>query len=285
MTNTVLTPFKKAKDATISALNRVIFAGTGGAGKTAQLTTLAQPGQRAFAYLFDPNGLATLQGVDTIDYLEFLPQSEDVDLVARGGKSKPSDRKAAKRSDKYDPSLYNRWVQDLNDRFDAGFFGDYDWLFIDGMTMLVDAAMSRQLHVQGNHIPEIQDYQLIGIRVGQIWQGLYRLNINLACTCHVELRRDERSGKTEEQLLLPARSRQRLPLVHNSVLYCYCDDGRYWVRAQNDKAHPYCRTYIRGLDPVIDVTIPLDGWSHPHDYGWGRLLHDYSSGELKLGKK
>src|SRR5512146_2529549 len=108
-----------ARDAAAPSFNRLLVLGRGGSGKSTQIWTL--PG-RKFAYLFDPNALLSLRGCD-LEYEQFLPDSLELDATLKGfNKGAKDDKLKSSR----EPTVYMRWVEDLNRRGDAGFFKEFD---------------------------------------------------------------------------------------------------------------------------------------------------------------
>ena len=134
-----------AKDAASSpSFHKILVVGNGGSGKTFQMRTLSG---RKFAYLFDPAALLSLQGVD-IDYEQYLPDVLELDSSLKGfNKNSKSDRPTSTR----EPTVYMRWVEDLNKRHAEGFFANYDWLCIDSLTLLANAVMDRQMWLNGRY--------------------------------------------------------------------------------------------------------------------------------------
>jgi len=106
-----------AKDAADAAYERVIVAGQTGSGKTTQILTL--PGKK-FVYIFDPNALASLKGHD-LDYEIFMPEFTEIDSTLKGFNKGAKDDKPVSEKE---PTLYLRWVEDLNRRDDEGFFDE-----------------------------------------------------------------------------------------------------------------------------------------------------------------
>ena len=67
---------------------------------------------RKFAYLFDPAALPSLRGLD-IDYEQFLPECLELDATLKGfNKGAKDDKLKTSR----EPTVYMRWVEDLNKR-------------------------------------------------------------------------------------------------------------------------------------------------------------------------
>jgi hypothetical protein len=114
---------------------RFLLCGYPGSGKTTQALTL--PGKK-FAYVFDPNALQALRGAD-IDYEIFLPDAQDVDLSAKTLKSGIGDKPRRRK----EPLTYMNWEKDFDDKYDSGFFDNYDWVVFDSFTNFLDIIMDR----------------------------------------------------------------------------------------------------------------------------------------------
>lgn len=247
-----------AKDAALTTTERILIVGKTGTGKTAQIWTL--PG-RKFAYILDPNSMATLRGCD-LDYETFYPDFLEMDATLKGfNKGAKSDKLPT--GTKREPTVYMKWVDDINKKVESGFFKNYDWLCIDSLTFLSKATMDRQLYINNRYgeIEELADYRVVGSKIADVFNSLSGLDINLYCTGHISVFQDDKTKKIETQLMLPGKARNILPLLFTNVWLSTVEDGekgkaRYLIRTTPEpRGLQDIRSGIRGLQPQEDVTI------------------------------
>ena len=259
-----------AKDAASSpSFNKILVVGNGGSGKTFQMRTLSG---RKFAYLFDPAALLSLQGVD-IDYEQYLPDVLELDSSLKGfNKNSKSDRPTSTR----EPTVYMRWVEDLNKRHAEGFFANYDWLCIDSLTLLANAVMDRQMWLNGRYgdIEDLADYRIVGSKISDVFRSICSLPINLYCTGHLNSFQDEKTKRITTQIQLPGKARNMLPLLFSNIweTRSTTDEKAQHVLLTRSEPRGFdgIRTTIQGLTPVVDVTIK--NLSQPESFGIGAIL-------------
>jgi len=247
-----------AKDAEVSARRRILVVGKTGSGKTTQIWTL--PG-RKYGYIFDPNCMSTLKGCD-IDYDEFYPDFLEMDATLKGF-NKKSISDMPSRGKKKEPTIYMRWVEDVNEKVDKGFFNNYDWLCMDSLTFLSKAVMDRQLFINNRYgdIEDLADFRVVGSKLADVFNSLAALPINMYCTGHLQAFQDEKTKRVETQIYLPGKARSILPLLFTEVWLAHVEDGEkgqvaYKVRTRPEpRGFQDIRSSIQGLDQVEDVTI------------------------------
>jgi hypothetical protein len=260
-----------AKDlTTANTFQRILAVGLGGAGKTSQLLTL--PG-KVFGYIFDPSALASLAGHD-IEYALFLPEAAELDATLKGfnKNARPDDKPKGAR----EPTVYSRWVEDLNQREKDGFFKTIDWLYLDSLTLLKSALMDRQLWINNRYgsIEDLGDYRVTGSKLVEVLRSVFSLPVNIFCTGHLTSYQDEKTKKIEVQVDLPGKARLMLPLLCSNIWEFRAtteDEERYNMLTRPEvRGFQSIRSSIKDLPPVIDVTIK--DFSHPGDYGVGAIL-------------
>jgi hypothetical protein len=242
-------------------LDKVLVVGGVGIGKTLNFWTL--PG-RKFAYLFDPNARAAVQGDKNIDFLEFIPDLDEIDISIKSLTKEKGDAPIRK---KISPETYPKFAKDFNDRIDAGFFKDYDWLMFDSCTTLSDIMMDRIMYINGRagRQPQQDDY---GPEM-QSMKKLFRLatgvaGCNLYVTAHHEVYKDEATSRSYSRIMMTGRGRIRIPLMFSQIYVLDTeveknDKGvkvaQFFAQTAPDKDHPIARTTVRGLSLRENVTI------------------------------
>ena len=261
------------RDAETPAYRRFLVVGENGAGKSALIWSL--PGKK-FGYIFDPNALATLRGLD-MDYEAFMP---DIDEVQMGLPGFNQGAKKDKIGKVQGPTAYNDWAEHYNKHGEEFFTtGKYDWLVIDSLTFLAQGALKRQMFLNGRQgeVEDRGDYRVVGNTLQSTFQAMAALPINIYMTGHLQTFQDEKTQVIETLLQAPGAARNIIPLVFSEILLAEASvskDGKpqYTVRTTPpQRGFKRIRTSMRGLEPVEDVTIPrFDATAA--NYGIGKLL-------------
>ena len=248
-----LAPVKNASSEHPDDLSKILVVGGVGIGKTLNFRTL--PG-RKFAYLFDPNARAALDGDKDVDYLEFTPDLDEIDISIKSLSKEKGDKPIQKS---ISPETYPRFAKDFNDRIEAGFFKD-------SCTTLSDIMMDRVMFINGRagRQPQQDDY---GPEM-QSMKKLFRLataaaGCNLYVTAHHEVYKDEATSKSYSRIMLTGRGRIRIPLMFSEIYVLGSEiqknDGTktatFYAQTAPDAEHPIARTTVRGLKLREDITI------------------------------
>jgi hypothetical protein len=264
---------KNSKDAELSPWQRLLVVGRTGSGKSAQIWTL--PG-RKFAYLFDVNSLPTLRGLD-MDYEEFYPDFTELDATLKGF-NKGSKDDTMKAASKREPTVYNRWIEDINAKEDMFKQGDYQWLIFDSLTYLVKAVMDRQMYINNRYggIEDLADYRVVGSKVAEVFNSIVTLPINMYATGHIRTYENETTKEIETLLMLPGKARDILPLTFTNIWVAKNEDDKYLIQTKAQKrGMKDVRTSIPGLKPEEDVTLKgLDRTAEGRQ-GIGAILRRY----------
>jgi hypothetical protein len=264
-----------ARDAAAPSFNRLLVLGRAGSGKTTQVWSL--PG-RKFAYLFDPNALLSLRGCD-LEYVEFLPDSLELDASLKGFNRNSKDDKLKVSKE---PTVYMRWVTDLNERGDSGFFKGFDWLVLDSLSLLANAVFDRQMWLNGRYggIEDLADYRVVGSKIAEVFRSIAAMPINLYCTGHLNSFQDDKTKRIETQINLPGKARVALPMLFSNIWEARATTDEKAAHVILTRAEPRgfqdVRTTIAGLKPVEEVTLPVDTsgkYVNPQNHGIGRLLN------------
>lgn len=257
---------QSASAPTTKGHRQILAVGEVGTGKTTAFRTL--PGKK-FAYLFDPNSLASLEGSD-IDYIEFLVDRTDLDLaiktLRKSGEGAIGDKQSGEL--KAVPKTYVNFEEDFQEREQSGFFKAYNWLMFDSLTTLGAIIMDRAqfLNKSMGKQPEQPDF---AIEMTNMRNNLRIATsvCNLYCTAHFEPQRNELTGRVYNQLVITGKNRLRIPLMFSDIFRFDCElvgeKARYTVKTVKDREDPAIRTAVKGLAPVEVVTIdfkkPIEG--------------------------
>lgn len=249
-----------AKDARTAEAKKFLVLGDTGAGKTTQFLTL--PGKK-FAYLFDSNAIHSLAGHD-VDYEEFLP-----DRINLSVKSLSKD-KGGDKTTNYLNDTYLDWEKDFNKRLDSGFFDAYTAICFDSATTFLDLLMDRTLSINGRagQWPNQDDYgpQMMGFT--SVCRTLTSLGKIIYMTGHMEVKKDELSGRILREPMMTGRLKKKIPLLFSDVYVADVEnDGRGGVKHRfmtvPDRMTPTVRCSIKGLKPFEDMELdfnkPLEG--------------------------
>lgn len=254
-----------------------MFVGSPGSGKSTLFWTV--PG-KGFIYVFDPNALASLEGLD-VDYEIFSPDL--LDINAHPLASKTRDGKVI-RPDKFvkapEPTAYTRWEQHFDAHMDTGFFNQYDWVGLDSFTTFSDAVMDRVTWLNGRFgkQPEQDDYGAQMMTIQNVARTITSRSKMWFATAHEEVKQDEKTKVIRADPWLTGKLKIRLPLLFSNIYRCVSDRGQYFIQTTPDNMHKYMRSSIKGLPEEMDVTIPVNPDTrelvNPQAYGVGKILRE-----------
>lgn len=262
------------------ATTRILLVGPIGAGKTTQLATLS--GKKC-GYLFDASAIEALAvaGVKG-EFIEMQPQGTDIMIssirkkgIKKGDKADGSEG-TIQGSDAYNPTLYLDFVRDFDERTEAGWFDQFDWLLFDSCTTFGKALLERIIYFQEmvDRDDGRTDYQKAGTYMSNVIRRLASLPCNILVTAHYESRQDEINRRITNQFMMPGASRKYVPLLFGHVLICSHEaksgTSKYLVQTKPDRENLDVRTTLLGLDMHQDVTIK--DMKTPEKYGLGALL-------------
>jgi len=260
-----------------SGLSILVFGHTG-AGKTTQFLTL--PGKK-FAYLFDPNALASLAGAD-IDYEEFLP--DKINLDVRSLKKGVGDRVSKVRTS----DTYTEWEKHFEQALESGFFDNYDCILFDSLTTFSDMVMDRVLSLNGRfgEWPQQDDYGPQMNAIMKVFRVLTGMNKLVYVTGHVELVKDDLTSRVFYQPIVTGKLKAKLPLLFSQIFFMEAapkaDKGvHYLLQTKPDRLTPLIRCTLKGLEYKEDVT--LDFTKPLEKQGLGALLARQQSPLSKKG--
>lgn len=236
----------------------ILMFGNTGAGKTTLFRTL--PGKK-FAYLFDPNSLASLQGDKDIDYVEFLPDILPMAARSLSKEQSKKDRELKRRTS----DLYHEWENDYEERLEVGWFAEnnYHWLMFDSITTFSTMVMDRILTLNGRpgEWPQQDDYGPQMNAILQVFRTATSHGLNLFVTGHMNLIQDELSKRIFQQPMVTGQLRVKLPLLFSQIFFAECSTGgtekvsTYTIQTRPDRLTPLIRCTLKNLDFKFDVTI------------------------------
>lgn len=255
---------------------RVMLIGPAGTGKT--LGECCLPG-RKFIYAFDSTVRETIAGEEGVDFIEFLPSHDEADLsvqtLKKGVRDAPRTR--------VEPKQYVAWEEDWHKRRESNFFADYDWVCLDSMTNFSDLIMARVMFKNGRYgkQPEQADYGAEMTVMRNVMADLTTLPCNVLVTAHVELTKDEYTGRVHGQIMFTGKNRIRIPTKFTDIFATNVEENpkggaSFLVRTVPDRLNPVVRVSRslkeQGVKDVEDVTVdfsnPLPG------QGLGRFFSD-----------
>lgn len=272
------------REATVSPYKRILCVGRTGGGKTTQMWTLKG---KKFLYNFDPNTIASLKGIadelgiepPDIEVEEFLPDLMELDATLKKFNKDGKDDPAGKEYKGREPTAYNAFLGDINDRVENGYFKEqgFDWLMFDSLTFITKSIMARNMFINAKtgEMEDRSDYRIVGNKVTEIFSSVASLPINIYMTGHLQIFQDEKTNKIETLLQAPGQSRNMLPLIFTDIWQCSKADKGYTVRTRPDpRGLQDIRCSIQGLEELEDVTI--GDFSKAEQFGIGAILAEHS---------
>jgi len=263
-----------AKDVQGSDHLSFLLVGAPGSGKTTLYRTL--PG-RGFLYIFDPNALASLEGMD-VEYEIFSPDLLDINVQPLSSKKNQAKLKVMHAKE---PIAYTEFETMLDEHLDSGFFKQFDWVGMDSFTTFSDMVMDRVtwMNERFGKQPEQADWSAQMMTIQNVSRSITAQSKMLVCTAHEEVKQDEKTKQILVQPWLTGKLKVRLPLLFSNIYRCVADSGDYFIQTSNHGMYKYMRSSLKGLGhDDIDVTIPFDNktmeFIDPQEHGLGKLLRE-----------
>ena len=238
-----------------------------GSGKTTAIKTLKG---KKFVYCFDPNAAEALAGTPDCDIVVFTPDVDEVDTSARVLKRGAGE----KVTTKIEPTTYNDFRADFQERLDTGFFKPYTWVCLDSYTTLSDIIMDRVRYLNGRYQegqPQQDDWAAQMETLKNVTRLFVNCGANVLATAHQETYQDEHTKRVFNRIMLTGRMRVRIPSMFSHVFAMDGQGGEFGCWTVREKMNETVRTHIKGTRPYEELTIddkkPLVG------QGLGRLLN------------
>ncbi len=278
----VLQKVQKGSDAKALSIPKVLVCGEGGTGKSTIITTLLG---KKLIYVFDPNALDSY-GEGNYDYLSFIPDPSELDISVKTLKSESGSHKHDRPTQKKkpEPLAYPLFEADFQTRCDEGWFTEqgYDWLCFDSHTTFTDIIMDRVQFLNGRlgKHPEEADYTAAMNLQRTIFRAAIGTGLKILATAHVEPYKDEFSGRISNRIMTIGRNRIRIPLMFSQTYATERDvdasgEMTYSLHVTGNRNFPFCRTNVKGLNPVEDIT--LDPKRPPEGQGLGAFVDNTTS--------
>ncbi len=240
--------------------HKVYLLGDTGSGKTTQFLTF--PGKK-FAYLFDPNAILSLRGQD-VDYEEFMPDRLNISVRPLSNKVTPD------KTTNHQSKTFVEFEKDFDNKLNTGFFDPYDSIMFDSGTTLLGLIMDRVLTLNGRagSWPQQDDYGPQMNVFQNICRTLTSLGKTVLMTGHLDMKKDELTGRIFRNPMVTGQLRTKLPLLFSDIFICEVEnDGqgnmKHKIQTVPDRITTCVRTTVKGLQPFEDVTLdwkkPLEG--------------------------
>lgn len=270
------------RDAAVSPYKRILAVGRTGSGKSTQMWTLQG---KKFLYNFDPNTMASIKGIadelgiepPDIEFEEFTPDLLELDATLKKFNKDGKDDPAGKEYKGREPTAYNDFLSDINDRVEKGFFKDFNWICFDSLTFITKSVMARNMFINAKtgEMEDRSDYRIVGNKITEIFSSIASLPINIFMTAHLQIFQDEKTQKIETLLQAPGQSRNMLPLIFTDIWQCSKQDTSYVIRTRPDpRGLQDVRCSIQGLEELEDVTI--GDFAKAEQYGIGAILAEHA---------
>ncbi len=236
------------------------------------------PGKK-IVYVFDPNAIDSY-GVGDYDFLTFIPDPSELDISVKTLKKEAGEHKHDKsgRKGKIEPITYPAFEADFQTRCAEGWFAEngYDWICFDSITTLTDIIMDRVQFLNGRlgKHPEEADYTALMNLQRTIFRAAVGTGLKTFVTAHVEPYKDEFTGRISNRIMTTGRNRIRIPLLFSQIYATErdVDQGKvtYSLHITGNRNYPFCRTSIKDLNPIEDIT--LDPNKPPEGQGLGAFV-------------
>jgi hypothetical protein len=181
-------------DPTSDKTNFILYGGMG-TGKTTALLTTPTP---LLVYSFDPGGT-------------------DVFPSERIGKDIFVER--FESEDAKHPTEFERWEKRFDELRKTDFFKQIGTLAIDSATTWGDALMNAILKKQGRAggVPQLQDYMIAGNSIRDLLKIFTGLPCNCVLTAHVDVDKDEVSGRMKTAIMITGKLKVKIPLLFGEI--------------------------------------------------------------------
>jgi hypothetical protein len=213
--------------------------------------------------------------------MSFIPGPSELDIsvktLKKEGDGHKHDKPAQRK--KVEPLAYPAFEADFQTRCEQGWFYEqgYDWICFDSHTTFTDIVMDRVQFLNGRlgKHPEEADYTACMNLQRTILRAAIGTGLKILCTAHVEPYKDEFSGRISNRIMTIGRNRIRIPLLFSQTYATERDTDKegkisYSLHVAGNRNFPFCRTSVKGLDPVEIITLDPD--KPPEGQGLGAFV-------------
>jgi len=246
----------------------VNFLGVGdyGTGKTFSLQTMPKP---VLIHSFDPGG------TDAIGWLIDDPE-EPIHAETQ-----------FEANDAENPVAYREWDNRFQDLYKSDFFEGIETFVLDSLTNFGEAIMREQLKKAGRvgQPPRQRDYQIQMLTLQDDVGMMVDVPCHFFMTAHIDLRKDQVSGKMETAPMVTGKLKTKLPSLFNEIwVYTTSQSSsgtQYSVRLAPDGYYK-ARSRLASNDTLPDTIT--DQPEFTREVEDGRVI-DYKKILNKAGKR
>jgi hypothetical protein len=256
-------------------INSFLLVGPGGSGKTFQFRTL--PGKK-FAWVFDPNALASLAGQD-IEYFDGV-----VDISGKGAPTKDVGALLKSGTDTaFD--IYTRFWNDFRDKQVKGFFDDYQAFLFDGLTgwgAIVEDVVLRQLGKPTGEIEKrewSQYHKELSKPLRDIAALVAENGKSLLVTAHRRQKMDQAGEKLlSTDISVTGQSRNIVPIHFANIMFTTSEGDskgvRYFAYTKRSEIIGDARMSDALSHLPMKIELTVADTTKPTDYGLGKLIKE-----------
>ena len=176
------------------------------------------------------------------------------------------------------PRAYKDWDQQFQQMIRQDFFEGVGTFVLDSLTSLSESVMREQLRKAGRigETPRLRDYQIQMATLTDIIQLATGLPCHFVLTSHIELERDEVSGKQETVPLVTGKLSTKIPTQFDEA-YVYDvssgREGRKWRWLTQPDGYYKARSRIAPRANLPDVvTADDEKFTRPLFNGRSRMI-------------
>ena len=224
--------------------NFLIYGHTG-TGKTHCLRTARRP---LLVHSFDPGGVKSIRS------------------LLKDPKSGCYADTRFEVEDAKNPTAWNQWERAITDLEREGIPETLGTYAIDSGTLWSEAMMNTIVHMKGrtNGIPQLQDYMVQMLTIRDTMKKLSGWPCDVVLTGHIDIEKDDVSGKLFTSVLMTGKLKVRIPLLFDEIYitmcqetskgpehtFLTCPDGQYFGRTrlgEDGMFEPYEKPDIKYL--------------------------------------
>jgi len=197
----------------------LLLVGPAGSGKTCLMAEFPKP-----MYVFDFDNKISSAAAHHVGQ-PWLSGIEYESYARQGDKDFPVERA-------------NKKLGEMRKEIDAGTF-KYKTVVIDSLTTYTEQAFPylikmnpgiKRILVNKAVVPALADYGIFKIFTRDLITQTLTFPCNVIMTAHVDLKRDEHTGRLIHRPLMVGALQNSLDVYFENVFYTSVDEGKYWVK-------------------------------------------------------